>query len=188
MDTLTAFFSYWDVSKVCQMLGAMSRFLEQRGPLLNDELLLLEQVVPLGPLYEGDGFTDNWVDAMGRLGALYPDGVRPEVEEWARAVWLGVIALSLSAQELMFTEEENVRLIRGTRCPTKEKLQVFRPFLTKELDAFRKRGFSHPDYFVAQCRAFYCYGVEDSTFLPIPIPRTTHEEEEEDANSMELEE
>lgn len=172
-DTLTAFFLRWDVEHTRLMLAAISRYLEMRGPRVHGEDLLLSQHVPIPALVDppGDGHTDTWVDAMRRFalptpelaaaGALYAD--------WVRALWLGAVAMSLSAQELMFADYAPLRRLRNTRMPRTTTLAAFQPVLAHELDAFRARGWDDPARFVRQCHAFYCYGVRDADFLPRPL-------------------
>lgn len=169
-DTFTAFFVHWDGEQTRLMLAALSRFLEGRGPLVQHELRLPAQVVPIPPLVEpGDGYTDTWIDAMRRFALPTPElaAVGPAYLDWVRALWLGAVAMSLAAQELMFADYAPLLRLRRSRMPRITTLRLFMPVLNAELDAFRERGYTDPARFVRQCHAFYCYGVRDAAFLPL---------------------
>lgn len=173
-DTLTAFFLRWDGEHTRLMLAAISRFFERRAPIANDELLLLEQVVPIPPLTPDDTATTTWVDAMRRFALPTPAlaAAGDVYEAWVGALWLGAVAMSISAQELMFADRPaSLFRLRRSRMPRSATLARFWPHLTRELDAFRARDYSDPGRFVRQGRAMYCYGVAESSFLPPPLPR-----------------
>lgn len=179
LDSLTAFFLYWRPEHVAHMLRAMGRFIATRGNVLNDERRLLEQQphIPALPGVPDDAATETLFDAVERFGALWPRlpptlaaDVRQCAEDWLYAVWLATVATSLSAQELMFADDPGVRLYRGTRSPWSGNVQRLRPVLARELALFRDGGWCAPRRFVDQCRAFYCYGLEESAFLPPPPP------------------
>jgi hypothetical protein len=169
VDTFTAFFLYWDLEQTRFMLAAVSRYIEARGPRVQHEWELPEQHIPIGALADApdDHATDTWVDAMRRFALPSPAlAAAPGYRDWVRALWLGAVAMSLAAQEVMFTDAPAVLRLRRSRMPRITTLRRFMPVLQRELAAFRARGFAEPALFVRQCRAFYCYGVEDASFLP----------------------
>ncbi len=164
-STVDCLFLHWTPPALRLMLQAMSRLVSSA---YNQQTERSFWTVP-EPLYitipslaADDRHTTTWSTALHRFGAA-PDHhlTLPGWETWARALILGMLAMTNAARELMFADAVALLRLRGARSPPHEKRLIWIPTLARLLNDWFTRDYTDERRFVLECAAAYYF--DDAT-------------------------
>ena len=181
-DSLQALFLDWRPRALRALLNATHRLLYSDFNLRTEGVFHQQPGLRLAlpRLGWGDVATTHWTTALKRFAQASDATIlHPLWSSWARAIVLGLLAMTHSMREMLFVDEPSLLAIRHARAPSTAQITEFLGFLCDTaFPRWSEWNYPEPEVFAAACASFYLLGDAEALHATHFVFRVEEVEEE----------
>lgn len=160
-----------DAPQVCRMVHELTTQAYVHGRFEPaDEHCLWQNVFPAPDLCRPEAEDEEhraqrtWASSLALFGRGEREAAaahaHPAFCDWARALLLGALSLSMAARDLFFADCRDLWQRFHARSPRVRDARLFMQLLRPWLDVFAGAGYVAPDAFVRACQEHWLYGLD----------------------------